>query len=474
MNSSARNAILYSIGEIVPRAIGFVMLPLYTRYLSPSDFGIISYTNTVVLFLFTIGALSLNSYALRFFFLKEGEEQRNMLGTIAISIFLFNLCILVLCHLFLPYIIEYYHIQVPWKPFFQLAIITNFLDSFSIIPFVIYRVKGAAEKFVLLGLSKTFFVVALTIYTVIWRGDGLSGYYWSQFCVYLPFSIVYLIILKQYVNFSFSIPLLKEGFAFSLPLVPSSICYLLLNASDRIILERNVPMSTLGIYNMAITLSFALNVIVQGGYRAFEPVIYGNYGKKDYADLVKKIKNIFFLIVLAGGIFISLFAKEVFVLMTESQFHEGYIYVPLLVSVVVISSINCLYSVILAGDKQTKIMAASAITGGVVSVVLNLLFIPCWGVFVAAITQNVGVIVITYLNMRKLRVPNLTMWNELLMLVGMIVSAYVLYYILPNVSLVEIIIKLLLFLVIVFVLLRANGYSIEDVVELMGLKRKER
>ena len=471
INTSAKNAIFYSIGEIVPRLIGFILLPLYTRYLTPADFGIISYTNTFVLFLFTIGTLSLNSYAIRYYFLKEGEQQKDMLGTIAISIVLFNLLILALCYLILPTAIDYYGIQVPWKPYFQLALLTNFFDSFSIIPFVIYRVRGAAEKFVALGVSKTICVVILTVYTVVLKGYGLEGYYWSQFCVYLPFTFIYLYILRQYANFRFKMPVLREGLVFSLPLVPGAICYFLLNASDRIILERNVDISELGIYNMAITLSFALNVIVQGGYRAFEPALFSHYGKAGYEETVRKVKMIFFLIVFVGGVFISLMSKEIFVMMTESQYHRGYIYVPLLVSVVCMQSLNSLYGVVLAGDKRTGVMATSTIVGGITSVCLNLLLIPLFGVFVAAVTQVVAMFVMAFLKWKVIKINGLGMLQELILIGSMVAMSYLVFHIFPEVGIVSIAAKVFIGTIISFGLMRLYGIKVAEVKTLLGLKK---
>lgn len=473
MARTVKNAVYYSIGEIIPRLLGFVLLPLYTRYLTPADFGVISYTNTFVLFLFTIGALSLNSYALRFFFLKKGEKQRDMLGTVAMSIVLFNLVLLGLCYLFLPTIINHYDIQVPWKPFFQLALLTNFLDSFSIIPLVIYRVKGAAEKFVALGISRTICVVGLTIYTVILKGYGLEGYYWSQFCVYLPFTIVYLSILRKYVNFRIRIPVLREGLVFALPLIPGNICYLLLNASDRIILERNVALGELGIYNMAVTLSFALYVIIQGGYRAFEPVLFSHYGKSDYEDIVRKVKKLFFLMVYIGGIFICLFSNEIFTLMTEAEYHKGYIYVPLLVAVACINALNSLYGVVLAGDKETKIMATSTIVGGFVSVGLNITFIPLWGVFVAAVTQVIAMCVMALIKLNKIIIPGMHMWTELLMVVILVAVAYLIYYMFPYVSILGILTKAIIAILISLTLLRLSGFSINEIMMMLGRKKEK-
>lgn len=471
-NSSAKNAIYYSVGEIVPRVVGFLLLPLYTRYLSSADFGILSYTNTFNLFLYTIGTLSLNSYALRFYFLKGREEQKDMLGTVAISIGIVNLLILGLAYLILPGAIDYYEIQVPWKPFFQLALITNFMDSFCIVPFVIYRVKGAAKKYVSLGISKTLCMAAITIYMVCYLKGGLEAYYWSQIIVHIPFTIIYIIILSHHVNYRFRWPILKEGLNFSLPLIPASIGYILLNASDRIILERNVLMSELGVYNMAVTFSLALGVVVQGMSRAFEPELYGRYEKVDYQDFLRKIKSLYFTIVVIGGLAISIFSKEVFVLMTSEQFHRGYIYCPILVAMVCLQSMNNLYGMILSGDKRTKRQAVSTIVGGCVSVVLNILLIPKFGIMMAACTQLLCMFVMTFIKERSINKPRLTMGKELLVLVIMMTSSYLLYQILPSVNIISVFIKLMAWIVLTLLLMRAYGVSFYSIASMLGINIK--
>ena len=114
MNSLLKNTIYYSVGEICPRIISFFLLPVYTHFLSPADYGILSYTNTVMLFLFALGTLSLNSFVLRYYFIWNKEhERRRLIGSVVSVILVMNLLILGLAFCFLPHLIDKYHIQVP-------------------------------------------------------------------------------------------------------------------------------------------------------------------------------------------------------------------------------------------------------------------------------------------------------------------------------------------------------------------------
>jgi len=96
-----RNISFYTIGSIIPKAIGFFLLPIFTRYLSPAEYGIINYTESVTLFLFAITILSLNTYLLRYVFdYKKEEDRKKLIGNVFLFITIIN-CIMLAMELIL-------------------------------------------------------------------------------------------------------------------------------------------------------------------------------------------------------------------------------------------------------------------------------------------------------------------------------------------------------------------------------------
>lgn len=446
MANTVKNSVYYSIGEIAPRIIGFFLLPIYTRYLSPTEFGIISYIRTIVMFFFVFGCLSLNSYTLRYYFLKDEESNKRMFGTVYLVIFLFNLILLIGSFLCFPDIIKKFNIQVPWDPYFKIALIVNFLDSFSILPFVVYRVKEDAQKYVLLGVSKTILMVFMTLYMLVYMQRGLEGYYYAQLIVYLPYTFIYMIIIRKHSCFCFDRNILSEGLKFALPLVPGSISYLLLSISDRLILERNVPLAEIGVYNMAVTLSSALNFVIQGGYRALEPEIYKRYGQAGYFEALDKIKSLFFYIVYVGGFSICMFSREFFTLMTAHDYHSGFFYVPLLVGGVVMTSQNKIYSTVLLGDKKSKMLGVITILGAIVSILINIIFIPIFGTVAAAVSSVASMLVMNMVIYYKMTYPGKNMTKEILVLLILIFVPYAFYTSRPEVSVINFLMELVAFM----------------------------
>lgn len=444
MNKLLKNTIFYSLGEICPRIISFLLLPVYTRYLTTSDYGILSYTNTIVSFLLVLGSLSLNTYILRFYFIhRQEKQQKQMIGSIYMTTFIMNFVILLLAYSTFPYLIDNFNLQVPWDPYFKLAILAYFLDSFSVIPLVIYRVRQDAQYFVYLSLGRTLLQVVLNIYFIVFLQIGLLGYYYAAILAYASFIFFYLRIIKKYACFSIKRSYVSEGLKYALPLLPGALAYLMLSVSDRLILERNVPISEIGIYNVAYTLSFALNIVIQSGYKAIEPEIFKRYSTPDYYAFLRKAQALFFATIYVAGLGIALFSQEVFYYFTADSFHVAYMYVPILITSVFMTGQNVIYSGVLSAERKTKVVGMAIMCGAVTSVCLNILLTPLWGVKAAALSSALSFFLMNTILFIKMTYPGKSMSKEILSIVLVVVISYSLFSAFPCISWQGFVVKLL-------------------------------
>ncbi|WP_315163754.1 lipopolysaccharide biosynthesis protein [Capnocytophaga leadbetteri] len=430
MSKLLKQSVLYAIGEIVPKLVSFFLLPVYTHYLSKTDYGIISYTNSFVMFLFVLCVLSLNTYVLRFYFEKEDETyRRRLLGNFYIIIAGINLLLSLLAYLLLPIVIEKYHIQVPWEPYFKLAVIANFLEVFSVIPLVLYRVKQQAKWFTILSLSRTLLQMLLIFLLIVVFKWGILGHFYGRLFSLVPFFFIYWGIIARNATFNINFKELKKGLAFSTPLLPGALAYLALSLSDRIILERFVPISQIGIYSLAYTLALTLNIVIQGFYKAVEPEIFQHYGKDSFNTFIKKTQNTFFLIVYFGAMFITLFSQEVFKIMASKEFYEGYLLVPILMIGVIMTGQNVIFGGIIIAEKKNKVMGVATIVGAIISVVFNLSLMKYGGVYIAAISSAVSFAVMNTILYKRMSYSEKSLKAPLLALLLFVLISFGLFYI---------------------------------------------
>ncbi|MDR7208988.1 oligosaccharide flippase family protein [Flavobacterium piscis] len=384
-----KTTLYYSIGEIVPRIISFLLLPILTKYLTANEYGIVSYTNSVMTFVFVIATLSLNTFVLRHYYGSKDENSRKeLIGSIFLFIFGFNCALILLQMLFFPFIINFFNINIPFKPYFQLAILNNFFDVISIIPLVLYRVKENAKGFLILSLSRTLLQFLMVYIFVVVYNQGLLGSYYARLIVNAPFMFIYFYMIYRNSIFKINFKLVKEALYFTLPILPGSLAFLFVSLSDRIILERYISLDQLGIFSVAITLASVLNIVIQALYKTFEPILFKEYFNENFQETNLKLYKIYLLAIFVGAFGASIFSKEFFMIATSGTFREGYKLVPLFIVSVVISGINTYLIILMIANKKQKMVSLVSIISAIISVALNLIFIPYYGCYGAIIASG--------------------------------------------------------------------------------------
>ncbi|MGI8952515.1 MAG: oligosaccharide flippase family protein [Chitinophagaceae bacterium] len=399
---TAKNVALYTIGEIIPRVLSFLLLPVLTKYLSTSDYGISSYINTIITFLYVLTTLSVNSYALRTFYKVNTElEKKKLLGNIFLFLTGWGLIMLCLEALLFPVMLSAFSVQVPFYPYFLLGLIINFFDVISIIPLVAYRVNEEAKGFVLLSVGRTVLQYTFILLLIVYFKMGLLGSFLGRLIACFPFLIIYFLVVKQKGFFNINISQIKDALKFSLPLLPGAISYLVISMLDRIILERFVSLSELGIYSVAATLALTLNIVIQGLYRSFEQKIYKEHNSINYLERADKLYKFYIASLYIPAFGMILFAKEILLFFTSSQYYAAGMYVVYLVVAAIISGINIFLGTLLIADGKRKIISYSSFIAAVVSFIVNVLFIKYFGVLGACIASILSFLTVSVFYYRK-------------------------------------------------------------------------
>jgi len=384
------------IGEIVPKVIGLFLLPVFTVYLSPEDYGIMSYTESIAVFMYVFSVLSLNSYLLRNYFEISSEtEKKKFIGNLFVFVASYNVVVLLVFSAVLSIVFKVMEIQVDFFPYMFLALLTNFFNIFSVIPMALYRIQEKAEKFVWLSLISTFLQIILSLLLIITFDQGVLGRYYGILIVSILFAGVYFNLMRKEVIFNFNYQQIREALKFSLPLVPASLSFLLLDISDRLILEQYVSLKEMGIYSIAYTLGFAVNVVISGGYKAFEPILFKNLYQENFIRTYYDIKNIFLFFVFSIGLLFLLFSQEILYIMATADFYEAYILVPIIVIAAAIKGLYMLYGVLMMAKRKTKMLSMAVVLGALVNIGINIMFIPTYGIIAAAISTVFGFLIMT-------------------------------------------------------------------------------
>lgn len=384
-------AILYTIGTMMTPAIGLILLPIYTKYLSPSEYGVMTTVQSFISILQLFMVLSLHGAVSRLYydFMNNRSEQKKYVGSILLFVLFFASFISVFLFLFKPIIGAVLFKSISLNPFYLYMILQSFFTALSSIPMTLLRVQEKAWLFLFIIFIKNLFILVLTLYSIIGLNMGVEGPFLAAIVTQAFILVVYFFAIKKDFTLFFSHQYLKKSLQFSLPLLPHAVSGWFISASDRVILEKFVPLDAIGLYGLAAQMSLVLGMFYMSVNSAFGPR-YTRLKKDQQHEPAKKLMKQFGIVILISGIMaISLSGIILSLLVTEEYYGAHAFTIALLVGQM-IYGFNLLSFSHLFYLKKTKSIAKSSMSAAVINIIVNLILIPQIGVWGAVISTLIA------------------------------------------------------------------------------------
>lgn len=403
MNSTGKlikNTTIYAIGDIIPKLFGFITFPILTKNIAPEEYGILNYINSIDIFIVAAGLLCLNTYYLVYYFKVDGEkEQRNLLGNLSLFIIANYLFIAALLFVFGPKLFKLIGSSVDFYPYIAIGIATAFFTIVTVLPSALYRVQERPAPLTVLNVIRGFAVMIFTILSVYILKPSAVNVLWARFVATAIFGFIFLYITFKNATFKLDLPQLKRALVFSLPLVPATVATYLYSMFDKILIEKYLTLSDLGLYSTAATLAFLLNIVSQGAYKAFEPHFFKTYGSSGFDNSFERVRDLLLFVVLFGGMCISGFSDEFLRVFSDPKYESARFYVPVLTLGIIASAMSLMYSTIVTAREKTKISAAITILGALLAIILDIVFLRYLGVWAAVFISAFSYLFLCYGNM---------------------------------------------------------------------------
>ncbi len=383
-----KNSSLYFLGQILTSAIGFFLIPLYTRVLVPGDYGIITIVTALVSIFSIFMQLGLRGALGTFYFdyHQNTEQLKTYVSTIILFLIPYSLLLMGVIVLLGKPVLQPLLEGIPFSPYVYLALGIAFCEMiFSIIQ-SIYQVREQAAKGALINLLYFVINLLLVIYFVVVRGDGALGNTWARFMTSVGFSLLALVLLRDLLVPRFDLKLLQTSIRFGLPLIPHALSGWILIAIDRLFLNRYTGLSSVGVYSLGSKLSDVMNVATSSYNAAWVPFFMATAKEKgrDADGILARLTTYYLTATFFAGLALSLLAREILALMASPQYQQAYTVVPMLTFGWVFNGMY--YAVVnqLFFMKQTRFLPLATFGSGIIQLLLNYLWIPTYGMLGAA------------------------------------------------------------------------------------------
>lgn len=394
------NTALFAISQFSSRLLFFVMAPLFTYWFdTPEMVGIKELLNQFANFSIPIVSLGISNAVVRFG-LDKSINKRQVYTNGFVSIGMGFVLLLAATPLL---------VRVSWfKDYMVLLCIYVLVSCMRTLNCQFVRARQLNRLYAVDGILCT--VVTCLFYVLFLRvlNLGPMGYLLAVICAD-GFSTLFLFItahLWRYIDFHGARGLLPQMLRYSLPLVPASIFWWVMNASDLIFVAALLPDGELqtGIYGSSYKLPTVLTIVSTIFTEAWQISAFTDGTESGRETFFSRVFGAYQSVMFLAGAGLILIAQP-FMLLFQENFREGWKYIPLLVIATVFSSLSNFLNSIYMVEKRSGLSLYTMAVGAVLNCVLNFFLIPKLGVngaVIATLLSYIVVFVLRAVNVRGL------------------------------------------------------------------------
>ena len=376
----AENLLIYAIGTFGTKILSFLIVPLYTYYISTSDMGVYDILITTVSMLTPLVTFQIDDAAYRWM-IRDEKTQECITSTYKVLIInsLIATALIALINTFY---------KIPYCAYF-----TAMLISSRLLQTTQKLLRGLRNQklFAFSSIFFSFLYLSLNVLFIAVLKYGVEYLFVSQIVADVV-TVLLIFIIEERIRFDITermnLALTKEMLAYSIPLVPNLLNWWIMSASDRYVIRWFLGASFNGIYAIAYKFPTLLQQVLGLFNTSWQDLSISEDGKDGvyYSKVFKKL----YVFSLSMIPFI-IAASQLFIWITmSSAYHDAAKYVSFLVLGTVFQVFSSFFGVGYLKNKDTKKAAFTSIYGAAVNFGVNVLLIRYIGLYAAALSTFLG------------------------------------------------------------------------------------
>ncbi len=421
LNKLAGQTLVYGLGTMLPRFLNYALLtPFYVRVFEQSDYGVVTELYAYMAFFLVLLTYGMETGFFRF--AQKSDKPDVVFSTTMTSLLISSLLFVVLFNVFINPVsvfMKYEDSQIFLKMFSWIVT----LDAITAIPFAKLRRENKALKFSLIKLVNVLVIIALALFfykvapIIDYQEDSLMARIYNPdfgvgyvFVANLAGSIVmFLLVLPQIfsVKLKFSFSLWRDMIIYSFPLLISGMAGIINDALDKVIIRRVVesddPLSVVGVYGASYKIAVLMALFIQMYRFAMEPFFFDKASEKDAKETYSGAMKYFVIYALLLFLGLNLYIS-VIQLILPGDYRGSMFIVPIVSMGYLLFGIFVNLSIWYKVNDKTKYGAYLTFLGAIITIAINLLFVPKVGVIASAwahIACYAVMVIASYLLSRK-------------------------------------------------------------------------
>ncbi len=380
------DSLVYGLGGGLSKGIVFIMLPIYTRFFSPSDFGNIEIINIITVLLNIILVFGMDSTQSYYFFKYKNLEKKRMLVSSIIQFKLsVGLAILIIATLLSPlFNALFFDGSLSWN-YFAIAFSGSFFFQIFSQGLDLMRLLFKPWHYVSFSFFQTITSITIILIFVMFFDMGIRGYFAGHLFSSMIAGVVIWHFLREYIELKISfVKLWPELTKFSTPILLSNFVFYFMSSTDRWFISYYNGNDALGLFSVGVQFSLISTLVFESFRKAWWPVAMEALHSGSNKDIFQSISRLYSAFGVCFTVILSYFSPFIVRVMTTSAFHEAWCFVGVLALQSLFYSFYLMASLGIFKMEKTSINFYIMAGATVIGVSLNWLFVPSYGSIGAA------------------------------------------------------------------------------------------
>lgn len=396
--SILKNSAIYALGNFCSKILAFALLPLYTFYLTKEEFGTYDLFIVSINLLAPIISIQISEAVYRWL-IEEKQDKKKQDAIIFNGLLIVTTVFVFFYFIFL--FVTSYVVELNYSGYFSILLLVNLY-----VPFFQKVLRGLDKNliFAISGVLNTLFLLILNLLFLSQFNLKIE----SLFLASIISNIIVLgyifskIDLKSLIDFKhFNKTEINEMIRYSLPLVPNSVSWWLINASDKYFILLLINVEANGVF--AISTRFAAIIMIANSIflMAWQDHGLGVKNSEKNTLFFSKLFNTFITFEMTSVIFLISIAPYLIEYLIDPLFIDAWKYLPLLFIGIAFSAFSAYLNVGYKKMKKTKSILTTTLAGGLVNLVISISLIKEIGLYAPALGTFISFLVVYLLRKKQ-------------------------------------------------------------------------
>lgn len=393
-----KNSVIYLFGNVLSKMMTFFMLPLYTKYIAPADYGYYDLANTYMNLIATVMCFEIWNTIMRYMLDKEYQANKAKPVTNGLAIYFGSTALIVVIFVGVNAVFHFQY--APLILLYGISLCVHNLYGY------ISRGYGYNMLFAVSGVVSTLVNVFMNILLIIvFHVD-----YKSLYIAYILSVVGQCLILESKVKLFIKVSprlldrkLFVDMLKFTLPLSLNTGAFWFLTSYGKTVVSMNLSIADNGYYSVASKFGLIIQLISTCFISSWQELAFAKGKTAANDDYYEYMLGLFVKYLFIASCLILPCVFIAFPIMIDSQYNQAVNIVPMYLLATMLNAFSSFLTAIFGAIKKTKVLFTSTLTGCLVNIVLVHALIGIIGIHAASVSMFFGFLVCVFIRIAILK-----------------------------------------------------------------------